>query len=106
MNNFHCPDCAYDFYVAQYSFSIIDQNTVYKSKTTGKRIICPKCNNEGIKPIDKEGDFKTLELGKYRMRSIEDRQAHLKERSHKHFEREIKEKQVAINSSPTLNTLG
>jgi hypothetical protein len=105
-NNFKCKNCSFEFFVAQYSIKIINNETIYNYKTTGKRIECSKCHYNNIKSIDKPGDFKTLELGKYSMQSISQRQESLKQRSHNHFKREIKEKQHEINKSATLGTLG
>jgi hypothetical protein len=104
MNNFHCSDCAYNFHVAQYSISIKDKKPLYLSKI-GKKVICPKCNSEEIEPIEKDGDFSTLKLGKYSMQSIEGRQESLKKRSHKHFVEHIKDKQFEINRNPGLQML-
>lgn len=104
-NNFKCKDCGFDFFVAQYSIKIVDSRVIYKYKT-GKEIECSKCRCQNIEVIQKDGDFTSLELGKYSMQSVSQRQESLKQRSHKHFKREIKEKQCEINKSATLGTLG
>lgn len=105
MNNFHCINCDHEFFVEQYTLSIQKMRSVYKART-GKVIACPNCQSPNISYIEKEGDFKSLELGKYSMKSVAERQQSLKARSRKHFKEKIKERQHAINNSATLGTLG
>jgi hypothetical protein len=100
MNNFKCLNCDYIFFVNNYSFSIVSSKTIYKFMT-GKQIECPKCKSNEIEYIEKEGDF-NVELGKYSMQSIPQRQESLKKRSHAHFKKEIEHKKKTIDGSATL----
>lgn len=100
MNNFTCLNCKTNFFVSSYSVILKNLNPTYKYKFTGKQIECPDCKSQEISYLEKPGDFKTLELGKYSMLSIPDRQESLKKRSHEHFKREVEEKKRLIDSSP------
>jgi hypothetical protein len=68
---------------------------------TGKQIECPKCHTKKIEYIEKEGDI-NVELGKYSMQSIPERQESLKLRSREHFKKEIEYKKKTIDGSTTL----
>ena len=101
MNNFSCDNCHHEFFIPHYTIGYdgILSKSVYKSKTTNKHVECPECHGKAITPIEKSGDYTTLEIGKYTALSIEDRKNLLKQRSHEHFEREIKDKKRAIDTS-------
>lgn len=105
-NNFQCKSCDQVFFIPAYTFKFDDSNKqIFFHKSTGQRITCIRCKSENIKFIEKPGDFTTVNLGKYTMKSVEQRQEHLKKRSHEHFKREIKDKKRQIDQNPNLQSL-
>lgn len=104
MNNFKCEN-DHKFFVAGYRMIIKPDKTLYYNKDTNTLVSCPECKSIEISSIEKPGNYETSRLGKYTMRSIPQRQEHLKKRSHDHFVKEIKDKQIEINRDPSLQQL-
>lgn len=102
-NNFKCNSCGKEFFVPRYTFKLILQSITYYYR--GKRIECPSCNSVCIDKIVIPGDYSSTSLGTYTMKSIQERQEHLKKRSHDHFNKKIKDKKHQIDTNPNLQSL-
>ena len=81
--NFKCTTCNYKTFIPKYRNNGRD----YTSK--GNRIMCPNCVTDLV-PVKKEG-FGTNFL-RFQSSSPQQKQEHLKKRSHEHFKKNIAEK--------------
>lgn len=104
MNNFKCEK-GHEFFVAGYRMIIKPEKTLYYIKDTNILVSCPECKSIEISSIEKPGNYENLKLGKYTMKTIQQRQEHLKKRSHDHFVKEIKDKKYKIDHDPSLQQL-
>jgi hypothetical protein len=104
MNNFKCEK-GHEFFVSCYRMVIKQGKSVYYYKNQNTIISCPHCKSVEISSIKSIVDYQTIQLGKYTMRSIKQRQEHLKKRSHEHFLKEIKDKKYEIDRDPSLQKL-
>lgn len=100
MNNFKCTHCSHEFFITRFTQKS-DGTYFHKNQ----QIKCPSCDSTSIEYIVKEGDFSKVSLGKYSMKSLNERQEMLKKRSREHFLKHEIDKKYQIDKNPTLQRL-
>jgi DNA-directed RNA polymerase subunit RPC12/RpoP len=103
-NNLKCNDCGEEFFLPSFYITAPMGITTFKDKSSGKKIMCPKCQESNISQIKKEGDY-NCHFGKFGSLSSEQKKEVLKKRSSKHTPKAMKEQSRYIANNFEGQTL-